>query len=162
LVYLVGEFELQGNVLQEYGTTLISLQEPVNGQPGLRCDTIDVCCAARCRPFQCDHYDRCDCCAPRREIIVMYMPKIQQAMLERGTGISLDCVDVNGVLTMQIVGKPAGYVSGAGGADCIQRRVLHGERSVELPVQFVAIKFLMYNTGMSCNFFTNRYYYAHP
>ena len=36
----------------------------------------------------------------------MYMPKIQQSMLERGIGISLDCVDVNGVLTMQILSIP--------------------------------------------------------
>ena len=35
-----------------------------------------------------------------------YMPKIQQAMLERGTGITLDCLDVNGVLTMQILSFP--------------------------------------------------------
>ena len=27
-------------------------------------------------------------------------------MLERGTGIMLDCVDVNGILTMQILSMP--------------------------------------------------------
>jgi hypothetical protein len=37
----------------------------------------------------------------------IYLPKIQQVLLERGTGISVDCVDVNGTLTMQILGKPA-------------------------------------------------------
>jgi len=97
-----------GVVLQEYGTTLISLQEPVNGQPGLRCDTITfvvppdadlssptIIIDAIAAPPQPGDY--CD----------IYMPKIQQAMLERGTGISLDCVDVNGTLTMQILGKPA-------------------------------------------------------
>jgi hypothetical protein len=35
------------------------------------------------------------------------MPKIQQAILDRGLGIGLDCVDVNGVLTMQITSMPA-------------------------------------------------------
>lgn len=97
-----------GIVLQEYGTTLVSLQEAVNGQPGLRCDTLTFvvppdadltnatitidAIAALPQPS-----DYCD----------IYLPKIQQAMLERGTGISVDCVDVNGALTMQILGKPA-------------------------------------------------------
>lgn len=97
-----------GNFLQEYGTTLVSLQEAANGQPGLRCDTLTFVVApdadltnavinieaisASLQPG-----DYCD----------IYLPKIQQAMFERGTGISLDCVDVNGALTMQIVSKPA-------------------------------------------------------
>jgi hypothetical protein len=34
------------------------------------------------------------------------MPKIQQAMDERGHGIVLSCGDVNGVQTMQIASKP--------------------------------------------------------
>ena len=97
-----------GVVLQEYGTTLVSLQEAANGQPGLRCDTLtfvvppdaDLTSAtiiidAIAAPPQPSDY--CD----------IYLPKIQQAMLERGTGIAIDCVDVNGVLTMQILGKPA-------------------------------------------------------
>lgn len=97
-----------GVVLQEYGTTLVSLQEAVNGQPGVRCDTLtfvvppdaDLSSAtiiidAIAAPPQPSDY--CD----------IYLPKIQQAMLERGTGVSVDCVDVNGMLTMQILGKPA-------------------------------------------------------
>lgn len=97
-----------GIVLQEYGATLISLQEPAAGQPGLRCDTLtfvvppdaDLASAtividAIAAPPQPGDY-----CG-------VYMPKIQQALLERGTGVSIDCVDVNGALTMQIVGKPA-------------------------------------------------------
>lgn len=97
-----------GIFLQEYGTTLVSLQEAVNGQPGLRCDTLTFVVApdadlsnavitidAIAAPPQPGDY--CD----------IYMPKIQQAMFERGTGISLDCVDVNGALTMQIISKPA-------------------------------------------------------
>ena len=97
-----------GVVLQEYGTTLISLQEPANGQPGLRCDTLTfvvspdadltsatiIIDAIAALPQTSDYCD-------------IYLPKIQQAMLERGTGILVDCVDVNGVLTMQILSKPA-------------------------------------------------------
>jgi hypothetical protein len=40
------------------------------------------------------------------EYCSVYMPKIQEALLARGIGITLDCVDVNGVLTMQIVSMP--------------------------------------------------------
>lgn len=97
-----------GIVLQEYGTTLVSVQEAANGQPGLRCDTLTFVVApdadltnatiiidAIAAPPQPSDY--CD----------IYLPKIQQALLERGTGISVDCVDVNGTLTMQILSKPA-------------------------------------------------------
>ncbi|HNH26757.1 MAG TPA: hypothetical protein PLR93_07040 [Anaerolineales bacterium] len=97
-----------GIVLQEYGTTLQSIQESANGQPGVRCDILTFVVApdadltnaainidAIAAPPQPSEY--CD----------LYLPKIQQAMLERGTGISVDCVDVNGALTMQILNKPA-------------------------------------------------------
>ena len=93
-----------GIVLQEYGTTLISLQE---GQPGLRCDTLtfivppdadlstaSIVINSIAAPPQPDEY-----CS-------VYMPKIQQSMLERGIGIVLDCVDINGILTMQILSIP--------------------------------------------------------
>jgi hypothetical protein len=44
---------------------------------------------------------------PRQEdYCTIYMPKIQQSLNERGIAITLDCVDVDGVMTMQIVGKP--------------------------------------------------------
>jgi hypothetical protein len=38
----------------------------------------------------------------------VYMPKIQQILLERGIGIVLDCVDVGGTLSMQITSIPPG------------------------------------------------------
>ena len=93
-----------GITLQEYGTTLLSLQE---GNPGLRCDTLtfvvppdadlsnaSIVINSIAAPPQGDDY-----CS-------VYMPKIQQSMLERGIGIVLDCIDVNGVLTMQIMSIP--------------------------------------------------------
>ena len=36
----------------------------------------------------------------------LYMPKIQQVMQERGLAITLECVDVNGIPTMQITSFP--------------------------------------------------------
>lgn len=93
-----------GIVLQEYGTTLVSLQE---GNPGLRCDTLtfvvppdadlttaSIAINSFATPPQPDEY-----CS-------VYLPKIQQSMLERGIGIVLDCVDINGILTMQILSIP--------------------------------------------------------
>jgi hypothetical protein len=34
------------------------------------------------------------------------MPKIQQSLFDRNIGITLDCVDVNGVLSMKITSFP--------------------------------------------------------
>ncbi len=96
-----------GIVLQEYGTTLLSVQESENGQAGLRCDTLTFVV-----PPDADLTHATiviDSIAPALradEYCSVYMPKIQQAMLERGIGIVLDCVDLNGVPTMQIVSMP--------------------------------------------------------
>jgi hypothetical protein len=92
----------------EFGSTLLSVQEPAEGQAGMRCDTLSFlnvppdadlsnltvtvdAIAAQPRPE-----DYCD----------IYMPKIQQALTERGVAITLNCADVNGVQTMQIASKP--------------------------------------------------------
>ncbi len=97
-----------GGMVTDFGSTLLSLQEVANGQAGLRCDTLSFfnippdadlttviitvdSIAATPRPE--------DYCA-------IYMPKIQQSLNDRGIAIALDCSDVNGVQTMQIVSKP--------------------------------------------------------
>lgn len=96
-----------GTVLQEYGTTLVSLQEPSAGQPGLRCDTLTFVVPPDADLTNATIVIDAIATTPREgEYCSVYMPKIQQAMLERGIGISLDCVDVNGVLTMQILNIP--------------------------------------------------------
>lgn len=97
-----------GGSIIDFGSTMLSVQEPVEGKSGMRCDTlfflnvppdadlsnvvvtIDVIGAQ-----------------PRAEdYCTIYMPKIQQDLTERGIAITLACSDVNGVQTMQIVGKP--------------------------------------------------------
>ncbi|HVN15290.1 MAG TPA: hypothetical protein VMT73_06080 [Anaerolineales bacterium] len=94
--------------LTEFGTTLVSRQSPANGQAGQRCDTIYfyvppdadlsnviVTIDSIGAPPQQDDY-----CS-------VYMPKIQQALLQRGIGITLNCsTDANGVASMQITDKP--------------------------------------------------------
>lgn len=95
-------------VVFDFASTMLSLQEPLEGQSGLRCDmlsffnippdadlssvtiTVDAIAAS-----------------PRPEdYCTIYMPKIQQTLDDRGTGIVLGCVDSNGVQVMQIMGKP--------------------------------------------------------
>lgn len=96
-----------GIVLQEYGTTLVSIQEPANGGEGLRCDTLTFIVPPDADLSNATIVIDSIAATPREgEYCSVYMPKIQQAMLERGTGIVLDCVDVNGILTMQIISIP--------------------------------------------------------
>jgi len=96
-----------GNVF-EFGTTLLSIQEPVEGQSGQRCDTISFLNV----PPDADlssvtvTVDAIGAQPRAEDYCTIYMPKIQQALTERGIGITLNCSDVNGVESMQIVGKP--------------------------------------------------------
>lgn len=98
-----------GTILSEFGTTLVILQEPANGSLGMRCDTLTFVVPPDADLSNASVVIDAIAATPREgEYCSVYMPKIQQAMLERGTGITLDCVDVNGVLTMQILSIPAG------------------------------------------------------
>jgi len=97
-----------GVLTQEYGTTLVSLQEPANGVSGLRCDTLTFLVPPDADLSNTTIVIDAIAATPREgEYCSVYMPKIQQAMLERGIGITLDCVDVNGALTMQIMSIPS-------------------------------------------------------
>ena len=92
----------------EFGTTMLSEQEPVEGQSGQRCDTLSF----QNIPPDADLSNvtvTIDAIAaqPRaEEYCTIYMPKIQQALTERGVAITLNCADVNGVPSMQILSKP--------------------------------------------------------
>jgi len=95
-------------VLQEYGTTLLRLQEPTgDGQPGLRCDTLEFYVPPDANLGTVTVSIEKIGVFPRQEdYCAIYMPKIQQVFNERGTAITLACTDVNGVQTMQIASKP--------------------------------------------------------
>jgi hypothetical protein len=96
-----------GTILQEFGTMQVSLQEPTSGGIGLRCDMLTFIV-----PPDADLTNAVITIdaigVPMREgdYCAIYMPKIQQSLLERGINITLDCVDVNGILTMQITSFP--------------------------------------------------------
>jgi hypothetical protein len=97
-----------GGSLIDFGSNLLSLQEPTEGQSGQRCDTLSflnvppdadlssVTFTVDAITAQPDAEDYC----------TIYMPKIQQTLSDRGVAITLSCADVNGVQTMQIASKP--------------------------------------------------------
>ena len=96
-----------GSVL-DFGSTMLSLQEPTEGQSGLRCDTLSFLNV----PPDADlsavtvTVDAIVAQPSAEDYCTIYMPKIQQALTERGLAIALNCADVNGVQTMQITSKP--------------------------------------------------------
>jgi hypothetical protein len=96
-----------GITLQEYGTTLLSVQESADGQAGSRCDTLTFVVPPDADLTSATIVIDSVGATPREgEYCSVYMPKIQQSLMERGIGIVLDCPDVNGTQTMQIVTFP--------------------------------------------------------
>jgi len=95
-------------VLPEYGATMLSFQEPTgDGQPGLRCDTLEFYVPPDADLSTVTVSVEAIASLPRQEdYCTIYMSKIQQTFVERGVAIALDCIEVNGVMTMQIVSKP--------------------------------------------------------
>ena len=95
-------------ILNEYGATLLSSQEPTaDGQPGQRCDTLEFYVPPDANLSTVTVSIEAIASFPRQEdYCAIYMPKIQQAFIERGVAITLACNDVNGIATMQIVSKP--------------------------------------------------------
>lgn len=99
--------EYAGQSISEFGTTLLSTQESANGQPGRRCDTLQFYVPPDADLSAVTLVVESLAASPRQgEYCTIYMPKIQQAMIERGTGITLACVDHEGIASMEITGKP--------------------------------------------------------
>jgi hypothetical protein len=105
---LSSSLQYPGGSLIDFGSTLLSVQEPVEGQSGLRCDTLSFFNV----PPDADLSNvtfTVDAIAAQphaEDYCTIYMPKIQQALSDRGIAITLNCADVNGVQTMQIASKP--------------------------------------------------------
>ncbi len=100
--------EYGGQVNSEFSSSLVSRQEAAGGQAGQRCDQLgfyippdaDLTSAALT-------IESLGVYPTQDEYCSLYMPKIQQALHERGIDISLDCSDVNGSMAMQITNRPA-------------------------------------------------------
>lgn len=92
----------------DFSSTMLSIQEPVEGQSGMRCDTISFYNI----PPDADLSNvtvtvNAIAAQPRtEEYCSIYMPKIQQTLNERGIAITLDCPQIEGSMSMQIVSKP--------------------------------------------------------
>lgn len=97
-----------GASISDFGSTMLSLQEPTEGKSGERCDTL----AFLNVPPDADLSNvtitvEAIAAQPRaEEYCSIYMPKIQQALNDQGIAITLSCADVNGAQTMQIASKP--------------------------------------------------------
>ncbi len=94
--------------ISEFSSSLISTQEAAGGHPAQRCDELAFqvppdadLSAAQLTIESIGAYPKGD------EYCSLYMPKIQQALNERGVKIVLSCEQVNGTATMQITSKPA-------------------------------------------------------
>jgi hypothetical protein len=97
-----------GASIVDFGSTMLSLQEPVEGQSGMRCDTLVFLNVPPDADLSNTVVTIDAIAAPPRpeDYCTIYMPKIQQALTERGVAITLACLDVNGAQTMQIASKP--------------------------------------------------------
>jgi hypothetical protein len=98
-----------GQAISDFGTTMLSVQEPANGQSGKRCDTLSFVNV----PPDADlsnvavTIDSIGASPRPEDYCTILMPKIQQALTERGVAITLGCSpDANGTQTMQITAKP--------------------------------------------------------
>jgi hypothetical protein len=99
--------EYSGETISEFSTSMLSKQGAENGRPGQRCDELSFyvppdadLSSSSLTVESLGAYPNQD------EYCSLYMPKIQQTLNERGIGITLNCSDVNGAMTMQITGKP--------------------------------------------------------
>jgi hypothetical protein len=95
-------------VVFDFASTMLSLQEPVEGRSGLRCDTLSFFNIPPDADLSGVTITVDAIAAPPRpeDYCTIYMPKIQQTLDARGAGILLGCVDSNGVQVMQILTKP--------------------------------------------------------
>jgi len=102
-------YEYGGSSISEFSSSFLNKDEGSAGQASQRCDQLSFyvppdadLSASSLTVESVGAYPNAD------EYCSLYMPKIQQALTERGTGINLDCQIVNGIMSMQIVGKPDG------------------------------------------------------
>jgi hypothetical protein len=92
----------------DFGSTLLSLNEAVEGQSGVRCDDLSFFNI----PPDADltnviiTVDAIAAPPHAEEYCTIYIHKIQQTLNERGIAITLGCVDSAGTQVMQILSRP--------------------------------------------------------
>lgn len=99
--------QFAGNVVTDFGTTLLSLKAPENGQPGERCDTLNFYVPPDADLTNTTITVDAIAAPPREgEYCDLYLPKIQAAFQARGVGITVECAEENGVQNMKITSIP--------------------------------------------------------
>ena len=95
-------------VIFDFASTVLSLQEPIEGQSGLRCDTLSFYNIPPDADLSSATIIIDAIAAPPRaeDYCIIYMPKIQQTLDQRGVAIVLGCVDSGGMQIMQILSRP--------------------------------------------------------
>jgi hypothetical protein len=99
--------EYGGQAVSEFSSTMLSRQDASGDQPGQRCEQLgfyvppDADLASSALTIE-----SLGAYPTQDEYCSLYMPKIQQALQDRGVGITLECSDLNGALAMKIAGKP--------------------------------------------------------
>jgi len=97
-----------GVAVTDFASTMLSIQDPVEGQSGMRCDTLSFLNIPPDADLTTVTVTVDAIAAPPRaeDYCTIYMPKIQQALNDRAIAITLGCVDSNGSQIMQILSKP--------------------------------------------------------
>jgi hypothetical protein len=97
-----------GAATTDFSSTMLSLQEPVEGQSGLRCDTLSFINIPPDADLTTVTVTIDAIAAPPRseDYCSIYLSKIQQALNDRAIAIVLGCADSGGVQVMQILSKP--------------------------------------------------------
>jgi hypothetical protein len=100
-------FDYAGQAVSEFSSAMLNKQDAKQSQAGIRCDELgfyvppDADLSSASLTIQ-----SLGAYPSQDEYCSLYLPKIQQALNERGVAITLNCVDVNGAKTMQITSKP--------------------------------------------------------
>jgi hypothetical protein len=97
-----------GGSVVDFGSTMLSLNDAVEGQSGVRCDDLSFFNVPPDADLSTAVVTIDAIAAPPRaeDYCTIYIQKIQQTLNERNTGIQLGCVDSAGVQIMQILSKP--------------------------------------------------------
>ncbi len=99
--------EYAGQSVSEFSSSMLSRQDGNGGQPGQRCEELGFYV-----PPDADlsssslTIESLGAYPTQDEYCSLYMPKIQEALNQRGIAITLDCSDTNGSMTMKIASKP--------------------------------------------------------
>ena len=100
--------EYGGQTVSEFSSAMLTRQEATAEQPGQRCDQLGFYVPPDANLSSASlTIESLGAYPSQDEYCSLYMPKIQQALNDRGVAITLDCSNKSGAMSMEITGKPA-------------------------------------------------------